>query len=72
MLRSRYGVDDRGMLPYETFARALFAGAAKQLAARGFRLGPLQLTQPATWGLQTMLKYPQCTKAVLPPSGWDG
>ena len=38
-LLAKYGTDDGGLLPYEVFCRALFAGASKLLAERGFRRG---------------------------------
>ena len=71
-LLAKYGVDDDGLLPYEVFCHGLFAGAARQLAQRGFRRGPLDPLSPAGWADMRMLKYPQCRKAIMPPSSWDG
>jgi hypothetical protein len=95
------------MITRQVFCRALFAGASKLLAERGFRRGqpralkslyhrpvyftgdspykvyrggvrvaptsaprrgPLDPADPASWAETGMLKYPQCRKAVLPPS----
>lgn len=61
-----------GLLPYEVFVRSLLAGASVQLAKRGFRKGPLRVDEPAEWPKQSMIRYPQCARAVLPPSKWDG
>eukprot|EP01050_Picozoa_sp_SAG11_P005187 SAG11_NODE_355_length_10322_cov_3.245207_9_plen_847_part_00 len=69
---AKYGVDDEELLPYEVFARSLFAGPARQLAQNGFRRGPLDPTMPSTWAVGAMLKYPQCRKAIAPPTNWDG
>jgi WD40 repeat protein len=61
-----------GLLPYDIFVRSLLAGASVQLAKRGFRMGPLRVDEPAEWPKQSMIRYPQCRRAVLPPSDWDG
>eukprot|EP01043_Picozoa_sp_COSAG02_P033011 COSAG02_NODE_2232_length_9428_cov_3.232286_2_plen_1507_part_00 len=66
------GPPGEGLLPYDVFARSLLAGASVQLAKRGFRRGPLRLDEPAEWPKQSMIRYPQCTRAILPPSSWDG
>lgn len=66
------GAAKDGLLPYEVFARSLLAGASVQLSKRGFRMGPLRLDVPADWPKQSMVRYPQCRRAVLPPSSWDG
>ena len=69
---AKYGKDDEGLLPYEVFARSLLSGVSAQLANRGFRRGPLRPGEPAEWPKQSMIRYPQCKRAVLPPSDWDG
>ena len=66
------GQSREGLLPYDVFARSLLAGASVQLAKRGFRKGPLRADDPAEWPKQSMIRYPQCTRAILPPSDWDG
>lgn len=65
-----YGHDEKGQMPYDVFCARIFGGDAKALAKMGYQDGAFIWDQQEAWDWDGMIRYPQCSNGVFPPSDW--